>query len=135
MGDGQEPDPAGERLAIEAQREGIQNRIRVSGELDLSTAPRLREALREALESDAELVVLDLEALEFIDSTGVQVVVAAKRQTDSDGDRLLIRRPAGPAWRVFRLTGLDKVLRFVAEDRTGWAAESEPGPGSAASKA
>ena len=87
--------------------------VEVAGELDLATAPELRDALWSAA-SRKPLVVLDLRQLTFMDSTGLHVIAAAHKRLPSAGCRLQLI-PGPPAIRrLFALTGMDKRLEFVA---------------------
>ena len=70
--------------------------VTVAGELDVATAPLLDRALRSAWAStSADVVRLDLRRLEFIDSTGAQLLLDADRRIRNAGGRLIIVR--GPA--------------------------------------
>jgi anti-sigma B factor antagonist len=81
--------------------------ISLSGELDLGNCAPFRTALEEALEDDAPIVV-DMRALEFIDSTGIALIVAALREGDG---RLRFRMSESAAVaRVFDLTGITDKL-------------------------
>jgi anti-sigma B factor antagonist len=81
--------------------------LRISGEVDISTAPQLRERLQQ-LESRS--VVVDLSAMTFIDSTGLGVLVGAfKRLRESGGD-LVLRAPTLSARKVLELTGLSQLV-------------------------
>lgn len=84
--------------------------LAVSGEVDLGTAPRLREHLV-ALVTDGHLrVVVDLTAVEFLDSTGLGALVAGfKRLRAHEGEMRLVCAP-GRIRKVFELTRLDRVL-------------------------
>ena len=86
--------------------------VHVAGELDLATSPELDEVLQGAQDS-ARLVVLDLRALTFIDSSAVHVILhAACRRRQTGGELLLVRGPSQVDL-VFTLTGAsDKVSIF-----------------------
>jgi anti-sigma B factor antagonist len=56
--------------------------------------------------------VLDLRELEFIDSTGLAVILRADTRAKNDGHVLRVLRPDGQVARIFELTGLDEVLAF-----------------------
>jgi anti-anti-sigma factor len=90
-------------------------RVRVLGELDLSTSPELGETLLREL-GEGRSVVVDLSAVTFIDSTGLNTLVAALRSCDTNGGSLMLS-PELPAQvtRVFEITGLDAVLPIAAE--------------------
>jgi anti-anti-sigma factor len=90
--------------------------VTARGELDLATAPQLEEALLPPLR-EGRVAVLDLRALDFMDSTGVRVIVSAHTAAQEAGGRLEVVRtdPDGPVGRVLEISGLDAVLDVVDE--------------------
>jgi anti-sigma B factor antagonist len=92
----------------------------VSGELDLATAPRLSAAVAE--HGDAKLLVLDMTATTFIDSTGVTALLHADRRSLGSGSRLVVVAGDGAVRRVLELCELDGRLTIVS-DRPAPAAE------------
>jgi len=86
--------------------------VRVVGELDIATAPRLAQTLRSA-ELCARRLVLDLRELAFIDCCGVQVIVNASVRARQGGGRLVIVRGPSPVDRVFVLTGTAAALEII----------------------
>ena len=84
--------------------------VTVSGEVDLYTAPQLRDELVGALEGGARRLVIDMSRVEFCDSTGISVLLSAmKRSRDKDGAlELVAPRPA--VTKVLEVTGLDEVF-------------------------
>ena len=80
-----------------------------AGELDVAVAADLRAALREAVATDAAVVVLDLRDVTFLDSTVLGVVVEAHRSL-GEARRLRVVHAKGLALRTLQLTGLDGVL-------------------------
>lgn len=86
--------------------------VSARGELDLASAPQFTQALDQALEQ-ALLVIVDLRALTFIDSTGIHAIVNADAQARQTGHRLVLIRGSGQVARVFALTGLSDRLRIV----------------------
>ncbi len=84
--------------------------LEVGGEVDVYTAPRLRERLIELIDGGARNVVVDLGKVDFLDSTGLGVLVGAlKRVRSHDGDlRLACSRPR--ILKVFEITDLTKVF-------------------------
>lgn len=87
--------------------------VTARGELDLATAPELEDVLLPRLREGVD-VVLDLRVLEFMDSTGVRVLVAAHLAAEEHGAALAIAVvPGGPIARVLEISGLDAVLRIV----------------------
>ncbi|GAB3278541.1 STAS domain-containing protein [Parasphingorhabdus pacifica] len=81
--------------------------IRVVGEVDLLTAARLDDELRNQLDSDAEVVV-DLSSVEFIAVTGLEVLARAARQPGSADLRLVA--DSHPVIRALRIGGLDETV-------------------------
>jgi len=89
-------------FAISSQRMGTIMRITVSGELDIATAPQLREHTSRQLAEPTELVVLDLTDVSFIDTSGLYVLVDAAAQDDG---RLRVV-PSPVCLRLFDLAGV-----------------------------
>ena len=79
--------------------------LTVAGELDLSTAPRLKSALSDVLEAGATRIILDLALVSFMDSTALGVLVGAQRSLGAGG-RFAMVCPGGELMRMFELTGL-----------------------------
>ena len=95
------------------------DRVRVTpaGELDLATAPLLDRAVRELFEAGFERVVLDLADLEYIDSTGLHLILALQSAADSYGARFSVRPGSPGVQRVFELTGTLELVAFEAQAR------------------
>jgi anti-sigma B factor antagonist len=88
----------------------------VIGELDLETAPQLRQPLEAAIDEGAECVLVDLSDCEFIDSTGLAVLVAAwKAMEERNGavKGLMLCCPDEQVERLFKLTGLDETIDIL----------------------
>ena len=84
--------------------------LSVSGEVDVATAPRLREQLITLVNDGKVQIVVDLENVEFLDSTGLGVLVGAlKRVRTSDGELALVCTEPR-ILKVFEITGLTKVF-------------------------
>jgi anti-anti-sigma factor len=80
--------------------------ISVSGELDLASSPALEEELERVAQSDAKLVVVDLRNLEFMDSTGLSVLVRAHQRAEENGRRLGLVNGSQQVQRLLTLTGV-----------------------------
>jgi anti-sigma B factor antagonist len=87
--------------------------IRLAGELDMSTVPVLEERLREARAAGGRRLVVDLSGLEFIDSTGLTLLVRRGRGAQQDGYDLALVRGEPRVHRLFELTGLDARFTFT----------------------
>ena len=84
--------------------------LAVRGEVDVYTAPRLREKLVELVSQGKHRIVVDLEAVDFLDSTGLGVLVGGlKRLRGHDGDLSLVCTQHR-ILKVFEITGLTKVF-------------------------
>ena len=83
----------------------------MTGELDLFTAPRLREAVVDATDAGAEDVVVDLAGVGFIDSSGLGVLVAClKRMRERGGAFAVVAGETSSLHKLLALTGLDGFL-------------------------
>jgi anti-sigma B factor antagonist len=91
---------------VDVRTEGRAAIIAVSGELDLASAPALESELEQAGRSDSELLVLDLRELEFMDSTGLSVIVNAHQRLSDDGRSLALIRGPQQVQRLLDLTGV-----------------------------
>src|SRR3954452_5653062 len=85
--------------------------VRVSGELDQSTAPEMRTALDDALAAGANILI-DLSDCEFIDSTGLSLLVEAKRDLDGGERRFGVCCPDPNVRRLLELTGIDQAVNL-----------------------
>jgi len=83
--------------------------ISVEGELDLSTAPRLKWMLIDSLQAGQTQLVVNLLQTSFMDSTALGVLVAVNRSLDEDA-RLAIVCPSATVLRIFELSGMDSVF-------------------------
>jgi len=84
--------------------------LAVTGEVDVATAPRLREQLIELVNDGQHRIVVDLEGVDFLDSTGLGVLVGAlKRVRTCDGELALVCTESR-ILKVFEITGLTKVF-------------------------
>jgi anti-sigma B factor antagonist len=98
-------------LVVRSEHAGDTLMIQLVGELDLDGAPQLDEELRSAEAGNASAIIVDLAKLEFIDSTGLRLLVmAAERSTD--GRFSLLRGPQ-QVHRVFEITDLADRLPFA----------------------
>jgi anti-anti-sigma factor len=97
---------ANELLRIRVQRIDGAPVVYLTGELDLSTIGELATAL-DQLEGS---LVVDLEGVSFMDSSGIRTIVAARKRVLDDGGDLQLRAPQAHVRRVLEITGLDAVI-------------------------
>ena len=84
--------------------------LAVKGEVDVYTAPRLREKLVELVSQGKHQIIVDLEGVDFLDSTGLGVLVGGlKRLRSHDGDLYLVSTQQR-ILKVFEITGFTKVF-------------------------
>lgn len=95
-------------------------RVRVVGEIDLATAPRLRLYLRDVIAAAAAgtEIRVDLAGVTFIDASGVGVLVGAGRAASRGGVGFCVERPQGVVLRIFQVLNLSDVL-LAAPGRPG----------------
>jgi anti-sigma B factor antagonist len=109
-------------LSLSTRAVGDHTVLEVGGEVDVYTAPRLRERLIELVDAGAKHVVVDLSRVEFLDSTGLGVLVGAlKRLRAADGSLGLVCAHER-LLKIFRITALDRV--FSLYDSVEAATES-----------
>ena len=101
---------------------------RIDGDVDVATAPRVREQLISLLSDRSALLVVDLDGVGFLDSTGLGVIVGVlKRARTLGGDvRLVCTQPS--VRRVFEITALDRTMPLAASAEEAVAA-SDPAEG------
>lgn len=95
--------------------------ISCAGELDLHTAPALKDALAEAVASGSGVIVVDLSGVEFMDSTGLSVIIGAVAALNGTGRSLRVVTASERVTKVFTLTGVDAQIPLFTrlEDAVG----------------
>ena len=89
--------------------------LTLEGELDMATAPLLQRAVEDDGLTSKHMLVLDLHKLEFIDSTGLRVILAARKQCRDRGQELAITRGSPQVERLLSVTGMAEHLNTLAE--------------------
>lgn len=84
--------------------------VRVAGEIDVYSAPALRRELIDAVDAGHVRLVVDLDEVGFLDSTGIGVLVGALKRVRAQGGSLEIVCSQERLLKVFEITGLDKVF-------------------------
>jgi anti-sigma B factor antagonist len=95
-------------LSTRSQREHTV--LEVGGEIDVYTAPQLRERLIELVEGGQQHIVVDMEQVEFLDSTGLGVLVGGLKRVRAQDGSLRLVCGQERILKIFRITGLEKVF-------------------------
>ncbi|MQA73456.1 MAG: anti-sigma factor antagonist [Solirubrobacterales bacterium] len=95
---------------VDAETEAGLHTLSIYGELDQGTAPELRGALSTALGNGNEAVLIDLSDCEFIDSTGLSLLVEAKRRLSEERRHFGVCCPHVDVRRLLELTGIDEAV-------------------------
>jgi anti-anti-sigma factor len=99
---------------VSAERHGELVIATIEGEIDPSNARNLGRELTTRVPNDAMGVVLDLTGVEYLDSSGVQMVFELAERLDARQQRLAVVVPAdAPAWRVLHIVSLDATAPLV----------------------
>jgi anti-anti-sigma factor len=98
---------------LDVDEQGDHTVLRVSGDLDLETAPHLLAGAEPCLAGPGGLVV-DLSRLAFIDSSGLSALIRIYRRLDGTGRLFEIISPVPAVAKAFEITGLDQVLPLRA---------------------
>lgn len=86
--------------------------VRIVGDVDFATAPRLQATLSEALDA-ARVVIVDLRGVTFMDSIGIHVLMEAQHKANAKTCRLVFVRGSASLDRLFDIAGLDEQLQIV----------------------
>lgn len=90
------------------------------GEIDLHTAPEFRGMIEAAIahtDSRGSVIVVDLRRVDFMDSSGLGVLIGCHRRLEDLGGELRIVVGEGPAVKILRVTSLDTVFKIFHSTR------------------
>ena len=93
-------------LSVKTEKTGSHVDVVILGEVDVSYAPDLTEALASVLEDDVATIDVDMAQVPYIDSTGIGVLVAAAHRAQDAGSELTVSRPQPNVLRVLTLLGV-----------------------------
>jgi anti-sigma B factor antagonist len=88
--------------------------LALAGEIDMHTAPALRDQIFALIEEDRRPLVVDLTDLSFCDSAGVNIAAAARKHAADHGVMLAIVGLHGRVDKIFRMTGMDRLIPTYA---------------------
>jgi len=98
---------------VETHTAGRLTTVTVAGELDVVSSPTFKAELERAIGSDCDAIVVDLRTLEFMDSTGLHVLVDGFQRAQQSGRAFAVTRGSEQVDRVLMLTGIAEVVRIV----------------------
>jgi anti-sigma B factor antagonist len=97
-------------LDLETNEQEGRSVVSLRGEIDVYTAPRLRQALIDLVNGGANDIVVDMERVEFLDSTGLGVLVGGLKRVKSNEGSLRLVITQDRIMKIFDITGLSKVF-------------------------
>ena len=100
-------------LKVTTRSQGDHTVVSVLGEIDLYTAPRLQSELMSALGSSPARLIVDMSGVDFCDSTGINVLLAAHRHAREHGGELQLAGPGSATRKVLQVTGLESVFTVL----------------------
>jgi anti-sigma B factor antagonist len=98
-------------LELESHAAGDWTVLTVGGEVDLNTAPQLKERIGTLIAQGHTRIVVDLERVGFMDSTGLSALVSGLMRTGEGGGEMAVVCTTPHVLRLLALTGLDQVLK------------------------
>jgi anti-sigma B factor antagonist len=111
-------------LSLETRQENDRTVLEVGGEIDVYTAPKLRERITELVDQDNLDIIIDLEKVEFMDSTGLGVLVGGLKKIRTKGGSLSLVCTQERLLKIFRITGLGKVFAIHGSQAEALSAET-----------
>ena len=101
-------------LSLETREAGDRTVVAVGGEIDVYTAPQLREQLIDLVSSGNYNLIVDMEGVDFLDSTGLGVLVGGLKRVRAHEGSLRLVCTQERILKIFRITGLTKVFPIHA---------------------
>jgi anti-sigma B factor antagonist len=103
-----------EHLTIDVRHEQDRVVLGLHGELDLASAPLLENEIENASNGTGSAIVLDLQELQFIDSTGLRIILSAHERAKERGQDFMLTRGSQQVQRLLSITGVGDHLRLIA---------------------
>ena len=117
---------AGDDPVVDVVRETDATRIVLEGDVDVCTVGRLQSFIEaECAFRGSHTIVIDLSAVEFVDSHGLRLLANTHQSLTREGGKLVVVPPPATVWRAFVVTGLDAVLDVQRKRR--WFTMAMPG--------
>jgi len=105
---------ANEQLQIDVRQDADRVVVKLEGELDMANSPLLQESMSSDQLAAAKAVVLDLQGLTFLDSTGLRIILAAREHCWRRGQEFAVTPGSQQVQRLLNVTGVGEHLRTIA---------------------
>ena len=92
--------------------------VHINGEIDIYTCPELRTSLTQLIENGSRNLILDLENIQYIDSTGLGTIAHTARAIESDNGQVLVVCTKNQIKKIFEVSGLEKKNITLCETET-----------------
>lgn len=89
----------------------------LEGEVDVYTAPVLRQAIMDRVEGGVKHLLIDLTRVEYLDSTGLGILIGGVKRLKEQGGSLRLVGPSARIQRIFEITGLNKIFDVYASEQ------------------
>ena len=109
-------------LSLETRHEDGHTIIEVGGEIDVYTAPKLRDKITELVGNGDYHLVIDMEKVDFLDSTGLGVLVGGLKKIRAQDGSMSLICSQDRLLKIFRITGLAKVFTIYDSEQTALSA-------------
>lgn len=108
---------SGPSFGVDLERRDGVVRVVFRGELDMAVREEAARGLAQAISAGSDVIMVDLQSLSFMGSTGIHCLMDAKAQADAAGTRLAILNGSGAPHRVLTLSGLDQFIELIDDPR------------------
>ncbi|MFZ7943215.1 MULTISPECIES: anti-sigma factor antagonist [Bacillaceae] len=106
-------------IKIDKQQNGEEIVVRVGGEIDAFTAPKLRDELASLAEGENQTIIVNLKDVSYLDSTGLGVFVGVFKQMKKNGGELQLVELSDRLKRLFQITGLSHIMNISVNAEGG----------------
>jgi anti-sigma B factor antagonist len=102
-------------FSVSPEQRGTLSVLRIHGDVDIATAPQLKEAVIAALERGAASLALDLSGVAYLDSMGLGVLISARKRATERGGIVYLIGVGDRIHRVLRLLSMEKIFQLCSE--------------------
>ncbi|AIF42390.1 STAS domain-containing protein [Virgibacillus sp. SK37] len=106
-------------LTVDITNEAEKSIVSLSGEIDAYTAPQLKDAVLPLTKTPEHTMEIDLENVNYMDSTGLGVFISALKSTKEHGSKMKLVNIQDRVLRLFKITGLDEIMDINSTIRGG----------------